>query len=112
MDKQTKIIIYDANCKFCTRFAHWCFKKQNKFTILSVRDTQAKALLRIVGVKFIDLQTIYFIENENVDVRSKAVFKILSFINYPWKVITIFQYFPIKFTDYFYKLFAKYRYYF
>ncbi len=105
-------IIYDSNCKFCTRFAHWCAKKQNEFTILSVRDSEAKTLLRNVGIKFIDLQTIYFIEEQNVFVRSKAVFKILTKVNYPWKLIALCQYLPVKFTDYFYKLFAKYRYYF
>ena len=108
----SKSIIYDANCKFCTRFAHWCIKKQNEFTILSVRDIQAKTLLRNLGIKFIDLQTIYFIEEQNVFVRSIAIFKILSFVNYPWKIIALFQYLPVRLTDYFYKLFAKYRYYF
>lgn len=105
-------IIYDSNCKFCTRFANWCIKKKNDFFIISVRDREAKELLRNRSVKFIDLQTIYFIENEKVLIRSKAVFRILSFVKYPWKMITIFKYLPVSVTDYFYKLFAKYRYYF
>lgn len=108
----TFTILFDSNCKFCVHFANWCVNKRSSFKILSVRDIQAKALLRNVGVKFIDLQTIYFIQDENVFVRSKAIFKILEFVNYPWKLIVLFQYLPVRLTDYFYKLFAKYRYYF
>lgn len=103
-------ILYDTNCKFCTHFAHWSVKKQKNFSIISIRDNQSKILLRRFGIKFIDLQTIYFIEEQNVFVRSKAVFKILGFLNYPWKLIALFQYLPVKVTDFFYKLFAKYRY--
>lgn len=106
----SKIIIYDANCKFCTRFAYWCTKKRNDFAILSVRDGEAKNILRNLGIKFIDLQTVHFIEKKTVFVRSKAILKILSNINYPWKLIQIFEYLPVNITDYFYKLFAKYRY--
>lgn len=105
-------IIYDSNCKFCTYFAAWCVQKNKNFLILSVRDVDAKLRLRNVGIKFIDLQTIYFIEEQNVFVRSKAIFKILGFINYPWRLMSFFKYLPVKMTDYFYKVFAKYRYFF
>lgn len=107
-----RIIVYDANCKFCIHFANWCIKKQSNLTIFSVRDNQAKTLLRNVGIKFIDLQTIYFIDNEKVFVRSKAIFKILGSVGLPWKMLTLFTLLPVHITDYFYKLFAKYRYYF
>ena len=104
-----KIIIYDANCKFCTSFANWCIKKQNEFSIIPVRERDAKEKLKSVGIQFIDLQTIYFIDGKNVDIRSRAIFKILSFVNFPWKLITLLKYLPVKMTDWFYKLFAKYR---
>lgn len=105
-------IIYDSNCKFCTRFANWCTQKQKKIGKLSVRDVKAKALLKNFGIKFIDLQTIYFIDNQNVFVRSTAIFEILGYANYPWKAIRLLKHLPVRLTDYFYKLFAKYRYYF
>ena len=105
-------IIYDGKCKFCTKFANWSIKENPNLQIISVRDKAAKELLRTNDIKFIDLQTIYFIETSNVFVRSKAVFKILGYVNYPWKAIQLFSFLPVRVTDYFYKKFAKYRYYF
>lgn len=107
-----KLILYDDKCNFCVRIANWCLKKNPDFKIMSVRDSESKDLLRSSGVQFIDLQTIYFVYGEHVYVRSLAVFKIFGFFNHPWKLISLFQYLPLGFTDYCYKIFAKYRYYF
>lgn len=108
----SKYIIFDNKCKFCSRFSNWVHQSNHSISIIPVRDKEAKSLLRDLDVTFIDLQTIYFIDDKNVFVRSRAVFAICGYLNYPWKIISHFQYLPIKFADYFYKLFAKYRYYF
>ena len=106
-----KIIIYDSNCKFCTRFSQWCVEKNTDFKILSVREKPAKTLLREKGIKFIDLQTIYFLDNNQYFVRSKAIFRILSYFRFPWKSISFLSFLPTFLTDFGYKIFAKYRYY-
>lgn len=105
-------IIYDGNCKFCIRFVKWVYQKNNNLETISVRELHAKSLLRSKGIKFIDLQSIYFITHDKILVRSKAVLEILSLINYPWKILCIFKYLPTSITDWGYKIFAKYRYYF
>jgi len=110
MEKINRVIVYDGKCQFCTKFATWCNKKYPSFTIISVREASAKILLRERGIKFIDLQTIYFINEYNVFVRSKAIFEIFKTFNYPWRFIAFFEWFPVGITDFFYKLFSKYRY--
>lgn len=107
-----KTIVYDNKCKFCTRFANWAIETNPILSILSIREKEAKELLRNLGIRFIDLQTIYFVDETKIYVRSKAIFKICKFFNYPWKIISVFDFLPAILTDYFYKLFAKYRYYF
>lgn len=108
----SNVIVYDGQCKFCTKFANWANNKNSALTILSVREPNAKMLLRERGVKFIDLQTIYCLQEEKVFVRSKAIFEILKLLKYPWKTMALFRYFPVAVTDFVYKQFAKYRYYF
>lgn len=102
-------IIYDGNCTFCTNFANWANKKNNCLDIISVREQSARILLKKNGITFVNLQTIYFIDSENVFIRSKAIFKIMSYLNYPWKLISYFKILPTFLTDWGYKLFAKYR---
>lgn len=107
-----KTIIYDAECKFCTRFSKWSQSKVKSLEILSVRSKDAKKILRDKEIKFINLQTIYFINDKNVYVRSKAIFEIFHNFSSVWKLVSFFSILPLTFTDFWYKIFAKYRYYF
>jgi len=104
------VIIYDGNCRFCLRFVQWCTKINSIFKTLSVREKEAKLLLKEKGLRFIDLQTIYFLEDDKILVRSKAIFAICRKLKYPWKLLAIFEVLPTPLTDYFYRLFAKFRY--
>ena len=101
-------IIYDGNCKFCVRFASWAKTNNPDFVLLSNRDKNARSLLRSKGINFINLFTIYYVDN-NVLIKSKAVFKILSNTKSPYKLLCIFSHLPVQFTDYFYNIFSKYR---
>ncbi len=107
-----KTIIYDSECKFCIRFSSWSKSEVTSLEILSVRSKESRKILREKGVKFIDLQTVYFIDQDEVLVRSRAVFRIFSNFGLPWKLISYFRFLPVQITDFAYKLFAKYRYYF
>lgn len=107
-----KVIIYDSECKFCTRFSKWSQSNVKTLEIISVRSKEARKLLRDKGIKFIDLQTIYFVNDNEVWVRSKAIFKIFTNFTSPWKFISFFSFLPTSITDFGYKIFAKYRYYF
>ncbi|MCS3530810.1 thiol-disulfide oxidoreductase DCC family protein [Chryseobacterium sp. JUb7] len=107
-----KTIIYDSECKFCTRFSTWSQSKVSSIEILSVRSKESRKILREKGVKFVDLQTVYFIDHDEVLVRSRAVFRVFSNFRFPWKFVSYFKFLPLQVTDFAYKLFAKYRYYF
>ncbi|MEJ5048298.1 DCC1-like thiol-disulfide oxidoreductase family protein [Chryseobacterium culicis] len=107
-----KVIIYDSECKFCTRFSKWSQSNIETLEIISVRSKEARKILRDKGIKFIDLQTIYYVNNNEVWVRSKAIFEILANFTSPWRFISFFSFLPTFFTDFCYKIFAKYRYYF
>ena len=103
-------IIYDGYCTFCIRFANWANKKNNALHIISVREQVARILLKKNGISFVNLNTVYFIDETNVFIRSKAVFKIMSYLNYPWKLFAYLKILPTFLTDWAYNLFAKYRY--
>lgn len=104
------LVIYDANCKFCTTFAEWAKINHPHFQILSVRSKEAKNILKSMGIHFINLQTIYFVAKGKVLTKSKAIFAIMQWMPFPWRVLSFLRVLPLKLTDYLYSIFAKYRY--
>lgn len=110
MMKSQPLIIYDSKCKFCSKFANWCTLKNNIFQTIPVRDREAKTRLREVDVVFINLNTIYFINDKKVYTKSEAVFEIMKLISFPWNIFSLFRILPLSLTNYFYEVFAKYRY--
>lgn len=102
-------ILYDEKCRFCTRFAHWATEKNSSLAIVPIRSKEAKQLLKKRGAHFIDLQTVYFIKEEKVNTRSLAIFNIAYHLPFPYRLLSVFKFLPRSFTDYCYKIFAKYR---
>lgn len=103
-------IIYDEKCDFCIKFSQWCVKKNHKFIVIPIRSKEARQILRKKGIQFIDLQTIHFVDEKEVFNKSRAVFQIFKKLNCPYCFISVGRYLPRVLTDFFYKLFSKYRY--
>jgi predicted DCC family thiol-disulfide oxidoreductase YuxK len=105
-------ILYDGVCNFCIAVIDFVKRKDKKNIFLSmpIQSQEARAILRSHNEKFISLQTVYFIEDGKVYKKSKAVFKILRHLSFPWKIFSWFRVFPVFFTDAVYNVVARYRY--
>ena len=105
------IIIYDEKCSVCCWFIE-LFKKYIKRNIecFSVRSIEAKSLLRQNNMQFIELNTIFVIDNGIVYTKSSAFFFIVNNSRYPLKYFKIFSFLPLNLLNYFYDLFSKNRY--
>jgi predicted DCC family thiol-disulfide oxidoreductase YuxK len=105
-------ILYDSKCKFCTATVKYFLSKNLKknLLILPVQDKEARAILRNLGISFVDLNTIYFVEDGHVFVRSQAIFHICNHLKFPWKMVSVFSFLPKKATDFIYKWIARNRY--
>ncbi|MFM2426017.1 MAG: hypothetical protein RL747_1561 [Bacteroidota bacterium] len=102
-------ILYDDQCKFCTKISVWAVGQNPNFTALGVRTTDAKELLKSHGIQYIDLQTIYFV-SDKVSVRSAAAFNILRHTKAHWRWLSILRHLPLPLTDYCYNFIARNRY--
>ncbi len=102
-------ILYDDQCKFCTKISVWAVGQNPNFTALGVRTTEAKELLKSHGIQYIDLQTVYFV-SDKVSVRSAAAFNILHNTKVPWRWLSILRHLPLPLTDYCYNFIARNRY--
>ena len=102
-------LLYDDHCKFCSAIARWTVSQNPAIAVWSVRSIDAKELLKLHGIHFIDLQTVYFVECA-VHVRSRAAFQLLQHTHRPWRWLSILRYLPLPLTDACYNLIARNRY--
>ncbi|MEQ1733755.1 MAG: DCC1-like thiol-disulfide oxidoreductase family protein [Bacteroidia bacterium] len=111
MERTAKYILYDGNCKFCTRTTQWLlsYDKQNILTALAVQAPEARAILKQSGVQFVNLSTIYFIDNGQVYTKSVAAFKIISYLSKPVYYLSYLHILPTWGTNFGYDVVAKYR---
>jgi predicted DCC family thiol-disulfide oxidoreductase YuxK len=102
-------LLYDDQCRFCCAIARWTLSQNPAITVWPVRSSDAKELLKLHGIHFIDLQTVYFVEGA-VHVRSRAAFQLLRHTRFPWRWLSLFRFLPLPLTDFVYNLIAKNRY--
>ncbi len=113
--KETKapVVLYDGVCNFCNAIVNFIIKhdKEEKFLFAPIQSREARKLLKELGEPFANLKTVYLVdENKCVYKRSRAVFAIFKRLPYPWKFLSVFKILPISFSDFIYKMIAKYRY--
>jgi predicted DCC family thiol-disulfide oxidoreductase YuxK len=101
-------LLYDDQCPFCCAIARWTLSQNPAITVWSVRSSDAKELLKLHGIHFIDLQTVYFVEG-GVHVRSRAAFQLLLNTRRPWRWLAFFRFLPLPLTDACYNFIARNR---
>jgi len=106
------IVLFDGLCNLCTtsvQFLIACNKKEN-LHFASLQSNFAIKLLAKLKVPAPDLNTIIFIENEQVYTKSTAAFELTKHLSYPWRSIYYFRFIPRSITDWIYNLISKNRY--
>lgn len=105
-----RIIFFDGVCPVCNGFVDYVLKKdlKNQFQFSSLQSHNAKAQ---IPEQYLDLDSVILKENEQIFIRSTAVLRILFQLGGHWNALAIFfSVIPRPLRDYFYDLFAKYRY--
>ena len=110
--EENPVILYDGLCNFCNAVVNFIVKRDKKkvFRFAPLQSKDARALLREHNEAFVNLKTVYLIENGNVYKRSAAVLRMFRQLSYPWRLFSFLRILPVAFTDFFYKIIAKYRY--
>lgn len=107
-----KIIIYDSKCSFCIESVNFFMLKMrsNNISAIPLQSKEARQLLKQRKEQFIDLQTIYFIDNSTLLKRSKAILRICKYLKFPLNILSVLSVLPSKLTDFVYNLVSKNRY--
>lgn len=106
MSVDKNIVYFDTECLYCNRFVIFLLDndRNNTFYFSNVTEDISRKLIGSYE------DTIIFVEGKNTYLRSKAILMILKRLGGKYKLFaSIFDLIPSMITDFFYRIFAKFR---
>lgn len=104
------IILFDGVCNFCNSSVNFIIErdKQNYFKFAPLQSESGQKYIEQFDLS--ELDSIILVENEKAFTHSTAALKIAKALGGIWSLFYIFIIVPKFIRDFFYKLFAQYRY--
>ena len=103
------IILYDGQCHFCDKWINFIkLKLKNKgISFITLKSSKSKKLLKDFKIEHED--SIVYIEGDIFYLKSRAVIKICSNLQLPYKLLKNLTILPDFLLDYCYDFIAKRR---
>lgn len=108
MEENHPILFYDGHCNLChyvVRFVSQRDKNKRFFFAPLQGDTAAARLSK----EILNVDTVVLLEGNKVYIKSKAAFRVLRLLGFPWNLLCVFNVFPQKLTDWGYDAIARRR---
>lgn len=109
MEEEYITVFYDGLCKFCDRTVQFLLRR-NKNSIFRFATLQDARSLGILPESMDNVDSIIIQVSESYFVKSRAVIKLASFLDFPYRLISHFGWIPTPISDFFYDQVAKVRY--
>lgn len=112
MNQTQSIVLFDGVCNFCNGSVNFIIEhdSRNRFKFAPLQSEIAQKLLQQHGLSDPDLDSVVLIEDGTTFVRSTAALKIAQNLDGWWSRFSVFLVVPVGMRDFFYRLFAKFRY--
>ena len=106
------IILFDGVCNFCNGSVNFIITRdaENHFKFAPLQSDVAQSLLEKHNINKAEIDSIILIEDEAAYTHSTAALRIARKLDGVWSWFYVFVVVPEFIRDFFYKLFAKYRY--
>ena len=106
------IVLFDGVCNFCSHSVNFIIERdaENYFKFAPLQSETAKNLLKEYKIDKGETDSVILIENGAAYTHSTAALRIARKLGGFWSLIYGFIVVPKFIRDFFYKLFAKYRY--
>jgi len=105
-----KLLLYDGECNLCHWAVQWVKKNavSSDFQFESLTGEFAKKILE-KHVEYLEIDSIIFLDETGIYVKSDAIFQIAKNLKSPWQAISLFRIFPKSMLDKVYSFIAKNR---
>ncbi|MDH3623183.1 MAG: DCC1-like thiol-disulfide oxidoreductase family protein [Myxococcales bacterium] len=108
----SRLVFYDGVCAMCNGIVKWMLRidTAGMFRFASLQsETADQARKAHPGIPS-ELETMVYLRDGEVFLRSRGAFEAMREVSYPWKALSWLRVFPVWLTDFFYGILAKYRY--
>jgi len=110
-----QVLFYDGLCGLCDHLVQFILERDRNGRIffVPIQSELARACLKEKGIpeaEFTSLSTVYFMNQGIVYRRSRAIFKVFSFLPAPWCFLKWLSVIPVVLTDPGYRVVARVRY--
>ncbi|MEM8606397.1 MAG: DCC1-like thiol-disulfide oxidoreductase family protein [Myxococcota bacterium] len=108
----TRVIFYDGVCAMCNGIVKWLLRldRRGVFSFAALESETAGAARARFPMIPNDIETMVYLRDGEVFLRSRGAFEAMRELDYPWKAISWFRVLPVWLTDPFYRLLAAVRY--
>jgi len=106
------IILFDGVCNLCSRTVVFIIKrdKEQQFKFAPLQSDAGKKISAQLNLPSVDFDSLVYLNENKLFLRSDAVLHILKDIGYPWKIFFAFVVLPKPLRDAVYDLIARNRY--
>lgn len=107
-----RVVLFDGVCKLCNGWAQFLIRhdQARRFRLASVQSTGGQALLAWFDLPSDRFDTMAYIEDGRLFVRSAAVLRILAQLPSPWRLVALLRAIPRPLRDWCYDCIALNRY--
>ncbi|HTK38387.1 MAG TPA: thiol-disulfide oxidoreductase DCC family protein [Pyrinomonadaceae bacterium] len=106
------IVLFDGVCNFCNGSVNFMIERDaaGYFKFAPLQSETGKEVLDKFAVDPTEIDSIILVEDEKAYTHSTAALRIVRRLGGIWRWLYILRFVPRPIRDFFYELFAKYRY--
>ena len=107
-----RIVLFDGVCNFCNGSVKFLIAHDPhaRLRLASMQSPTGQALLAWCGLPLDDFDTMAFLEEGRVFVKSTAILRLVRYISWPWPLLSLGILFPRFLRDWLYDNLARNRY--
>ena len=112
MESNEHILLFDGVCNLCNGLVQFIIERDKEavFKFSPLQSSYAQNQLKQLGLSRTDYDSIVYIKNKAVLIRSTAALHILKDLKGIWRLFYIFIIIPLPIRDFFYTIIARNRY--
>ena len=105
----TAIVLYDGECQFCNKWVCFVKSKLRKNEISFLPFNSSKAINILEDYKIVNQDSVVYIKDDLVCLKSRAVLKICKQLKFPYNLLYCLTILPTFLLDFCYDFAAKRR---
>ena len=112
MSDPRPIVVFDGVCHLCNRWVDLILRhdRSGQIRLSSIQWPAGKLLVERNGYSVDDIPTLLLVENGACYTHTDAIFRVLSRLGGPWRLLTVARVVPAFLRDSAYRWIARHRY--